>query len=92
MRDRKLTGPWAGFSFEAGFLVTPEGRRIDPAQLQWLSLTCNLAREWRLMMDDAKLELELEAQERVRQEVVVPLRRRLAQRRRLACARHVQRG
>ncbi|WP_288729952.1 DUF3653 domain-containing protein [uncultured Pseudoxanthomonas sp.] len=88
MRDRKLTGRWAGFSFEAGFLVTPEGRRIDPAQLQWLSLTCNLAREWTLMMDDAKQE----AQERVRQEVVVPLRRRLAQRRRLACARHVQRG
>lgn len=88
MRDRKLTGPWAGFSFEAGFLVTPEGRRIDPDQLQWLSLTCNLAREWTLMMDEAKQE----AQERVRQEVVVPLRRRLTQRRRLACARHVQRG
>lgn len=88
MTRKNLTGPWAGFYFEGPYLVSPEGHRWDHADLAWLSLTCNLAREWRLMMDDAKQE----AQERVRQEVVVPLRRRLAQRRRLACARHVQRG
>lgn len=86
MKDQKLTGPWAGFSFEAGFLVTPEGRRFDPTELRWLSLTCNLAREWRLMMEDAAQE----AIERRQQREVVPIRARLAHRRRLACARRVQ--
>lgn len=86
MKDRKLTGPWAGFSFEAGFLVTPEGRRFDPTDLRWLSLTCNLAREWRLMMEEAAQD----AIEQRRQREVVPIRSRLARRRRLACARRVQ--
>ncbi|WDS36965.1 DUF3653 domain-containing protein [Pseudoxanthomonas sp.] len=87
MKDRNLTGPWAGFSFEAGFLVTPEGRRFDPVDLRWLSLTCNLAQEWRLMMDEAAQEAA-----ESRSAVVTTLRSRLAHRRRLSCARRVQRG
>ncbi len=54
MRDRKLTGPWAGFSFEAGMLVTPEGRRIDAWTLRHWSLTCTIADEWRRMMDECR--------------------------------------
>lgn len=50
MRDRKLTGQWAGFSFQNGDLITPEGRSITPADLRWLSLTCTIAREWTTMM------------------------------------------
>ncbi len=50
MRDRKLTGPWAGFAFKGGRLVTPEGRELEPQDLAWLSLTAALAQEWRLMM------------------------------------------
>lgn len=87
MKDKKLTGLWAGFSFEAGFLVTPEGRRFDPTDLRWLSLTCNLAREWRLMMDEAKEDYREQ-----RSAKVAALRSKLAHRRRLASARHVQRG
>lgn len=51
MRDRKLTGPWAGFSFKAGRLVTPEGRELEPQDLAWLSLTAAQAQEWRRMME-----------------------------------------
>ncbi len=87
MKDRKLTGRWAGFSFEADFLVTPEGRRIDPTELQWMSLTLCMAQEWRLMMAEASQE----AKERVSQEVVT-LRSRLAHRRRLSSPRRVHRG
>nr|WP_080355368.1 DUF3653 domain-containing protein [Stenotrophomonas maltophilia] len=50
MRDRKLTGLWAGFSFKAGRLVTPEGRELEPQDLAWLSLTAAQAQEWRRMM------------------------------------------
>ena len=50
MRDRKLTGPWAGFAFKRGRLVTPEGRELEPQDLAWLSLTAALAHEWRLLM------------------------------------------
>ncbi|MBH1475942.1 hypothetical protein I5U59_00545 [Stenotrophomonas maltophilia] len=50
MRDRNLTGPWAGFSFKAGRLVTPEGRELLPEDLAWLSLTAAQAQEWRRMM------------------------------------------
>ncbi|MCU1091307.1 hypothetical protein JAK58_07220 [Stenotrophomonas maltophilia] len=50
MRDRKLTGPWAGFSFKGGRLVTPEGRELEPQDLAWLSLTAAQAQEWRRMM------------------------------------------
>lgn len=51
VRDRKLTGPWAGFSFKAGRLVTPEGRELEPQDLAWLSLTAAQAQEWRRMME-----------------------------------------
>lgn len=54
MRDRKLTGPWAGFSFKSGRLVTPEGRELLPEDLAWLSLTACIAQEWRAMMDDTR--------------------------------------
>ncbi|WP_231109265.1 DUF3653 domain-containing protein [Stenotrophomonas maltophilia] len=50
VRDRNLTGPWAGFSFRAGRLVTPEGRELEPQDLAWLSLTAAQAQEWRRMM------------------------------------------
>ncbi|EKT4089734.1 hypothetical protein QEG26_003714 [Stenotrophomonas maltophilia] len=50
MRDRKLTGPWAGFSFKGGRLVTPEGRELEPQDLAWLSLLAAQAQEWRRMM------------------------------------------
>ncbi|MFL4595852.1 DUF3653 domain-containing protein [Stenotrophomonas maltophilia] len=51
VRDRNLTGPWAGFSFKAGRLVTPEGRELEPQDLAWLSLTAAQAQEWRRMME-----------------------------------------
>lgn len=54
MRDRKLTGPWAGFSFKGGRLVTPEGRELLPEDLAWLSLTAAIAQEWRTMMADTR--------------------------------------
>lgn len=54
MRDRTLTGPWAGFSFKGGRLVTPEGRELLPEDLAWLSLTAAIAQEWRTMMDDTR--------------------------------------
>jgi len=54
MRDRTLTGPWAGFSFKGGRLVTPEGRELMPEDLAWLSLTAAIAQEWRAMMDDTR--------------------------------------
>ncbi|QBL44832.1 hypothetical protein LBG_09675 [Stenotrophomonas maltophilia] len=53
MRDRNLTGPWAGFSFKAGRLVTPEGRELEPQDLAWLSLTAAQAQEWRRLMEAA---------------------------------------
>jgi len=52
VRDRNLTGPWAGFSFKAGRLVTPEGRELEPQDLAWLSLTAAQAQEWRRMMGE----------------------------------------
>lgn len=54
MRDRKLTGPWAGFSFKGDRLVTPEGREIEPHHLAWLSLTACMAREWSTLMDETR--------------------------------------
>ncbi|MDT3468367.1 DUF3653 domain-containing protein [Stenotrophomonas maltophilia] len=54
MRDRNLTGPWAGFSFKAGRLVTPEGRELLPEDLAWLSLTAAQAQEWRRMMESVR--------------------------------------
>ncbi len=43
-----LTGPWAGFGFQAGHMFTPEGYSLEPVDMTWWSLTCNIAREWRL--------------------------------------------
>ncbi|WP_329913500.1 DUF3653 domain-containing protein [Stenotrophomonas sp. SMYL86] len=54
MRDRNLTGPWAGFSFKGGRLVTPEGRELEPQDLAWLSLLAAQAQEWRRMMEIAR--------------------------------------
>lgn len=54
-RDRiNLTGPWAGFGFQGGHMFTPEGHRLEPCDMIWWSLTCNIAREWRLMMEEAR--------------------------------------
>ncbi|MGR4896955.1 DUF3653 domain-containing protein [Stenotrophomonas sp. LARHCG68] len=58
MRDRKLTGPWAGFSFKRGRLVTPEGRELLPEDLAWLGLTAALAQEYRRLLDQEKRGLQ----------------------------------
>ncbi|HDS1219761.1 TPA: hypothetical protein QEG05_002434 [Stenotrophomonas maltophilia] len=52
-----LTGPWAGFGFQAGHMFTPEGHQLEPCDMAWWSLTCNIAREWRLMMAEARADL-----------------------------------
>lgn len=54
MKRTELSGPWAGFGFQQGHLWTPEGRSIEPHHMVWLSLTCNIAREWQHLMDDAR--------------------------------------
>ncbi len=54
-QDRiNLTGPWAGFGFQGGHMFTPEGHHLEPCDMTWWSLTCNIAREWRLMMEEAR--------------------------------------
>lgn len=50
----ELTGPWAGFGFQGGHMWTPEGHTLYPEDMAWWSLTCNIAREWRLMMAAAR--------------------------------------
>lgn len=35
-------------------MYTPEGHSLEPADMAWWSLTCNIAREWRLIMADAR--------------------------------------
>lgn len=57
MRDRKLTGPWAGFSFRRGKLVSPEGHEFGPDDLRWLALTVQIKHEWQAMMRDAQAGL-----------------------------------
>lgn len=49
-----MTGPWAGFGFQAGHMFTPEGHQLEPSDMVWWSLTCNIAREWRLMMEASR--------------------------------------
>ncbi len=49
-----LAGPWAGFGFQGGHMFTPEGHQLEPVDMAWWSLTCNIAREWRLMMEEAR--------------------------------------
>lgn len=34
-------------------MFTPEGHQLEPCDMTWWSLTCNIAREWRLMMAEA---------------------------------------
>ncbi len=58
MRDRELTGLWAGFSFRRGKLVTPEGREFEAEDLAYLALTVGLAQEWRRMMKDDREQRE----------------------------------
>ncbi|WP_196769950.1 DUF3653 domain-containing protein [Stenotrophomonas maltophilia] len=52
-----LTGPWAGFGFQGGHMFTPEGHQLEPCDMTWWSLTCNIAREWRRMMAEARVEM-----------------------------------
>lgn len=49
-----LTGLWAGFGFQGGHMFTPEGYNLEVQDMVWWSLTCNIAREWRLMMEEAR--------------------------------------
>lgn len=50
----ELTGPWAGFGFQAGHMWTPENYTLHPEDMRWWSLTCNIAREWRLLMEQVR--------------------------------------
>jgi len=50
----ELTGPWAGFGFQAGHMWTPENYTLYPEDMRWWSLTCNIAREWRLLMEQVQ--------------------------------------
>lgn len=34
-------------------MFTPEGHQLEPCDMAWWFLTCNIAREWRLMMAEA---------------------------------------
>lgn len=34
-------------------LFTPEGHQLEPCDMPWWALTCDIAREWRLMMAEA---------------------------------------
>jgi len=52
-----LAGSWAGFGFQGGHMFTPEGHQLEPGDMAWWSLTCNIAREWRLMMAEARAEM-----------------------------------
>ncbi|MFA1262271.1 DUF3653 domain-containing protein [Xanthomonas axonopodis pv. fascicularis] len=49
-----LTGPWAGFGFQARHMFTPEGRTLHPEDMKYWSLTCNIAHEWALMMAEER--------------------------------------
>ncbi|WP_102947327.1 DUF3653 domain-containing protein [Stenotrophomonas sp. VV52] len=49
-----LTGLWAGFGFQAGHMFTPEGHHLEVQDMVWWSLTSNIAREWRQMMEEAR--------------------------------------
>ena len=55
MLRHELTGPWAGFGFQAGH--PPEGFTLYPEQMRWWSLTCNIAREWQIMMAERRGEV-----------------------------------
>lgn len=55
-KRHELTGLWAGFGFQQGHFWTPEGYTLYPEQMRWWSLTCNIAREWTLMMAERRGE------------------------------------
>ncbi len=38
-------------------MFTPEGHQLEPGDMAWWSLTCNIAREWRLMMAEERAEV-----------------------------------
>lgn|GEM_PF-1499743 len=57
----ELTGPWAGFGFQGGHMFTPEGHSLMPCDMTWWSLTCNIAREWRTMMAEARSAMAIES-------------------------------
>ncbi len=52
MRNRKLTGRWAGFEIRNDLIITPENRVLGPEDLRHMSLTFSIAREWKRMMDE----------------------------------------
>lgn len=63
----ELTGLWAGFGFQGGHMFTPEGHNLEVQDMVWWSLTCNIAREWRLMMQEEwPNHLRTEATEKAR--------------------------
>lgn len=51
----ELTGPWAGFGFQARHMWTPEGFTLYPEHMRWWSLTCNMAREYQLLLEQERL-------------------------------------
>ncbi|MGE8282380.1 MAG: hypothetical protein ACN6PX_00795 [Stenotrophomonas lactitubi] len=38
-------------------MFTPEGHQLEPCDMARWSLTCNIAREWRLMMAEERTEV-----------------------------------
>ncbi|WP_448142689.1 DUF3653 domain-containing protein [Stenotrophomonas bentonitica] len=50
-----LTGPWAGFDFQGGHMFKPKGHQLEACDMVWWSLTCNIAREWRLMIEASRM-------------------------------------
>lgn len=42
-------------------MFTPEGHQLEPCDMAWWSLTCNIAREWRLMMAEARTDFAARA-------------------------------
>lgn len=62
----ELTGPWAGFGFQGGHMWTPEGHTLFPEDMVWWSLTCNIAREWRSMMEAGRSQPSADATARNR--------------------------
>jgi hypothetical protein len=38
-------------------MFTPKDHQLEPCDMTWWSLTCNIAREWRLMMVEARAEV-----------------------------------
>lgn len=52
----ELDGRWAGYTFAAGKLVSPENHTFDPADMAWWSLTCAIRHEWTDMMAELKTD------------------------------------